>query len=281
VKRILLVGVSVAVLWTGSLYAEQFPRSGGYDQHIKLVAYNPLNVVRVTGSPTNSTEIIFSSREEITQVSIGDADSWLAQPSGNLLFIKPTKINISTNMTVVTKTVLDEKRSYQFQLLAIARKDDGATEAIYALGFTYPEDDRRSREQSRMIANTIATERATEARLANTWMEGPRNWHYIAQGSKKIQPTEVSDNGRQTAFRFPGNMRVPTIYAATPDGSETIVPYTMINDMAVIQTTSNIFTLRDGQEVLRIINQGFDPVSPNPGTGTGSTDLTRTIGTNS
>ncbi len=72
-------------------------------------------------------------------------------------------------------------------------------------------------------------------------------------------------------------MRVPTIYTAAPDGSEMIVPYTMIGDMAVVQTTARIFTLRDGQEVLRIINQGFDPVGRNPGTGTGTPDLTRTI----
>src|SRR5690606_39571282 len=67
--------------------------------------YNPLNVVRIGGSPTNSTQIIFAPGEEITQVAIGDADAWLAQPAGNLLFLKPTAIRAPTNMQVVTKTV--------------------------------------------------------------------------------------------------------------------------------------------------------------------------------
>jgi len=92
-----------------------------------------------------------------------------------------------------------------------------------------------------------------------------------------VEPAEVSDNGRQTAFRFPGNRRVPTIYAAAPDGSETIVAYTMAGDTAVVQTTARMFTLRDGQEALRIVNQGFDPVGRNPGTGTGTPDLSRTV----
>ena len=92
-----------------------------------------------------------------------------------------------------------------------------------------------------------------------------------------MEPAEVSDNGRQTAFRFPGNRRVPTIYAAAPDGSETIVAYTMYSDTAVVQTTARLFTLRDGQEALRIVNQGFDPVGRNPGTGTGTPDLSRTV----
>ncbi|KND61524.1 Outer membrane and periplasm component of type IV secretion of T-DNA complex [Candidatus Burkholderia verschuerenii] len=178
-------------------------------------------------------------------------------------------------MTVVTKTAYGGNRSYQFRLLASKRADDGASTAIFALSFNYPDDDRRARELAQQRANAAAAEQASENRLANAWAEGPRNWRYVAQGSEQIQPTEVSDNGRQTAFRFPGNMRVPTIYTAAPDGSETIVPYTMINDMAVVQTTARIFTLRDGQEVLRIINQDFDPVGRNPGTGT--PDLSRTV----
>lgn len=276
--RTLLAGAGlVAVLLASPAMAEQTPRSGGYDAHVQLVAYNPLNVVRITGSPTNSTQIIFAPGEEITQVAIGDADAWLAQPAGNLLFIKPTEIRLSSNMTVVTKTPWGSNRSYQFRLLATKRGQDGSTAAIFALSFTYPEDDRRAREFAREQANAAAQQQASEARLANAWAEGPRNWRYVAQGSKRIEPTEVSDNGRQTAFRFPGNLRLPTIYTAAPDGSETIVPYTVIGDVAVVQAVAQIFTLRDGQEVVRIINQGFDPVGRNPGTGTGTPDLTRTV----
>ena len=92
-----------------------------------------------------------------------------------------------------------------------------------------------------------------------------------------LEPTEVSDNGRQTAFRFPGNMRIPTIYTLAPDGSETIVPYTIINELAVVQTTARQFVLRDGQEVISVLNQGFDPIGRNAGTGTGTPDLARTV----
>jgi len=276
--RTLLAGAGlVAVLLASPASAEQTPHSGGFDPHVELVAYNPLNVVRITGSPTNSTQIIFAPGEEITQVAIGDADAWLAQPAGNLLFIKPTEIRLSTNMTVVTKTPWGGNRSYQFRLIATKRGEDGSTSAIFALSFTYPEDDRRAREFARQRAAAAAQEQESEAKLANAWAEGPRNWRYVAQGSKRIEPTEVSDNGRQTAFRFPGNMRLPTIYTAAPDGTETIVPYTVFGDVAVVQTVAQIFTLRDGQEVVRIINQGFDPVGRNPGTGTGTPDLTRTV----
>lgn len=257
-------------------HAEQKPNSAGYDPHVQVVAYNPLNVVRMVGSPKNSTQIIFATGEEITQVAIGDAEAWLAQPAGNLLFLKPTAIRLPTNMQVVTRTATGASRSYQFRLIA-ARRAQAGSAAIYAVSFTYPADEAAAREAARVSAEAAARERAAEERLRTAWAEGPRNFRYVAQGSNMIEPTEVSDNGRQTAFRFPGNMRVPTIYTAAPDGSETIVPYTMIGDMVVVQTTARIFTLRDGQKVLRVINQGFDPVGRNPGTGTGTPDLARTV----
>ncbi len=267
----------VAAMLATPALAEQSPHSGGYDPHVALVAYNPLNVVRVVGSPTNSTQIIFAPGERVIQVAIGDDDGWLSQPTGNLLFISPTDVRRDTNMQVVTSTPDGGNRSYQFRLVSAQRGPEGETEAIYALSFTYPADQAAARGAARARARAAATERASEAQLGSAWTQGPRNWRYVAQGSRMIEPIEVSDNGRQTAFRFPGNMRVPTIYVAAPDGTETIVPYTMTGDVALVQTTASIFILRDGQEVLRVINQGFDPVGRNPGTGTGTAGLTRTV----
>jgi type IV secretion system protein VirB9 len=278
VSRSLLAGAAIALaLSASSAVAEQTPRSAGYDDRVQLVPYNPMNVVRVVGSPTNSTQIIFEAGEEITQIAIGDADAWLAQPAGNLLFIKPTEIRLSTNMQVVTKRADGSNRSYQFRLVATKRGPAGESAAIFAVTFTYPEDARAARAVAEARAAAATKEQAAQTQLSQAWAEGPRNWRYVAQGSVMLEPIEVSDNGRQTAFRFPGNMRVPTIYTAAPDGSETIVPYTMVGEMAVVQTTARQFTLRDGREVLRIINQGFDPVGRNPGTGTGTPELTRTV----
>jgi type IV secretion system protein VirB9 len=266
-----------AVLVVGPVRAELAPRAGGFDARVQLVAYNPLNVVRVVGSPTHSTQVIFAPREEITQVAIGDADAWLAQPTGNLLFIKPTEVRHATNMQVVTRRPDGSKRSYQFRLVAARRGAAGESPAVFALNFTYPEDERAAQAAFAAQQAAVAAEKAATARLAQAWAQGPRNWRYVAQGSTLIEPAEVSDNGRQTALRFPGSMRVPTIYAAAPDGSETIVAYTMDGDTAVVQTTARVFTLRDGQEVLRIANRGFDPVGRDPGTGTGTPDLSRTV----
>lgn len=270
-RAFLAAAVAIATVGlSGPVGAELAPRSAGLDARVHQVAYHPMNVVRIVGSPTNSTQIIFAPGEEITQVAIGDADAWLAQPAGNLLFIKPIEVRPATNAQVVTKRPDGSLRSYQLRLVA-------ARPAMFAVNFTYPDDQSAAREARAAAEAAAAAEQAAQDRLASAWAEGPRNWRYVAQGSVAIEPTEVSDNGRQTAFRFPGNMRLPTVYTVAPDGAETIVPYTVIKDRVVVQTAAREFILRDGQAVLRIINQGFDPVGRNPGTGTGSPDLTRTV----
>ncbi|UZO95024.1 Channel protein VirB9 (plasmid) [Roseomonas mucosa] len=276
-NRPLVAAVLAAVLASAPAFAEQTPRSGGYDARVQTVPYNPMNVVRIVGSPTNSTQIIFAPGEEVTQVAIGDADAWLAQPTGNLLFLKPTEIRHSTNAQVVTRLPNGVVRSYQFRLIAAPRGARGESSAIFAVNFTYPADAAAARAVADAQQAQAALERVAQQRLSLAWAEGPRNWRYVAQGSRMLEPVEVSDNGHQTAFRFPGNMRIPTIYTAAPDGTETIVPYTVNGELVLVQTTARIFTLRDGQEVVRIINQGFDPVGRNPRTGTGTPDLTRTV----
>lgn len=267
-KAWLAAAILAALTSSAPVLSEVTPRSNGVDPHVMTVAYDPGNVVRVVASRTSSTQLVFSPGEEITNVAIGDADAWLVQPAGNLLFLKPVALKPSTNAQVVTRRPDGSSRSYQLRLVATGGKTGGLP--MYAVTFTYPAETQ--------AADVAATrQRAAEAKLATAWQEGPRNWRYVAKGSKLIEPTEVSDNGRMTAFRFPGNMRVPTIYTRAPDGQETIVSYTMSGDAAVVPVAAREFVLRDGAEVLRVLNQGFDPVGRNPGTGTGTEGLTRVL----
>ena len=270
-------GMALALaLIASAAHAEQAPQPGGFDPRVQVVAYNALNVVRIVGCPTNSTQITFGPGEEITQVAIGDAEAWLAQPAANMLFLKPTEVRAATNAQGVTKRPHGTLRSYQLRLVA-EPGDGGADSAMYAVHFRYPQDERAARNARRAQEAERARERDAQARLATAWAEGPRNWRYVAQGSAALEPAEVSDNGRQTAFRFPGSRRVPVIYAVAPDGTEAIVPATMAGDAAVVQTTARAFVLRDGQEVLRVVNRGFDPAGRDPGTGTGTPEVTRSV----
>ena len=72
-------------------------------------------------------------------------------------------------------------------------------------------------------------------------------------------------------------MTVPTIYTVAPDGQESIVPYNMRGDLAVVSTTAREFRLRYGGEVLRVFNLAFDPIGMNPGTGTTTPEVIRSV----
>ena len=278
-RRWLIVGVLlVSGAFARPALAVQDPYAGRYDPRVRTVVYNPMNVVRIVGGTLASTEVMFSPQEQITQVAIGDSDAWLASPAGNLLFLKPTESRAPTNAQVVTKRPDGSFRSYQFELVArSATVDQPAAGAQFAIVFSYPEDSRQAAAADRRKQELAADEQSAQARLAVDFFYGPRNWRYTAQGSTAIQPFEVSDNGRLTAFRFPGNMPLPTIYALQPDGQESIVPYSMHDDLAVVSTTSREFRLRMGSDVLRVFNLAYNPVGVNPETGTTSTDVVRSV----
>ena len=291
-RSLAVVALLTATTLTQPAFAVEDPRAGRWDARVRTVAYNPMNPVRLVGSTFTSTQIIFAVGETVTHVAIGDAEAWLAQPTGNLLFIKPIEIRSPTNMQVVTSRPDGSIRSYQFELLARpAPSPTGAQVASlggtvpmpagsvtpFAIQFTYPDDMRQAAIEKRDRSTAGAAEREAQSRLSVDFLSGPRNWRYAAQGSHAIEPAEVSDNGRLTAFRFPGNMTVPTIYTVAPDGQESIVPYNMRADRAVVSTTAREFRLRYGGEVLRVFNLAFDPIGMNPGTGTTTPEVVRSV----
>lgn len=285
----LLVGTALA----GPAHAAQDPRAGRWDARVRTVPYNPMNPVRLVGSTFTSTQIIFAVGETITHVAIGDSEAWLPQPTGNLLFIKPVEVRAPTNMQVVTALRDGTTRSYQFELIARAAPSTSSAQVAsldgtvplpaagaatpFAVQFVYPDDARQAAVTNRQRAAAAADEQRAQSRLAVDYFYGPRNWRYAAQGSQAIEPAEVSDNGRLTAMRFPGNSTVPTIYAVAADGQETIVPYTMRGDVAVVSTTAPEFRLRLGGEVVRVLNLAYDPVGQNPGTGTTTPEVVRSV----
>lgn len=271
--------LALALVLAGPALAEVTPRASRHDPRVRTVAYHPMIPVRIVTSPTSSTQIILAPEEAITHVALGDPDpdAWLALPVGNLLFVKPLLVRFPTNAQIVSQRPDGSRRSYQLVLVPTMPDPKGANTAMFAVSFTYPQDIAAAAAAERARTQALNTERAVQARLAGAWAEGPRNWRYVAQGSRALEPSEVSDNGRTTAFRFPGNRRLPVIYTLTPDGQETIVPYALHGDVAVVQATAAAFVLRDGAEVLRVLNRAFDPVGRDPGTGTGTPDLTRSI----
>lgn len=85
----------------------------------------------------------------------------------------------------------------------------------------------------------------------------------------------VWDDGARTFFRFPGNQRMPAIYALHPDGREAAVNTTVVEDTVAVHQTAAEWVLRDGDRVACVRNAAWDPVGRTTGTMTASPAVER------
>ena len=280
-KRIVL-GLLAATVLSASAWAEETPIAGVRDPRVRSVAYDPVNVVRVQAADLRSTMLQFGDDETIDVVAIGDQAAWSFSKVRNLLFLRPSLYPARrTNAQVVTLRKDGSQRVYQLDLVPVAAVTlaaDGPNQGgVFAIDFRYPTDLAAARRKAAAERTAqIATERSKQ-RLETAYFTGVRNWAYVARGSVAIQPAQVSDNGRTTVFRFPGNTRQPAIYEITPDGKEQIASVTNDSDLVIAHTTARGWRLRTGDEVCDVWNIGFDPVGENPRTGTVLEEVIRTI----
>src|SRR3990167_9468045 len=139
-KKILLV-VALSVV-SGMVCAASHPHRIAADSHIKVVQYDPNNVVLLNGKYGYQTQITFAPNEAVQNVSLGDSMAWQAVPVGNNLFIKPVASS-KTNMTVLTTS-----NSYNFQL--DSQQQNGAP--TYKLQFVYSQGGFNASGQSNAVA---------------------------------------------------------------------------------------------------------------------------------
>jgi type IV secretion system protein VirB9 len=252
------------------------PRPGPSDPRIKVVDYDPWAVVRITGVFRTATQVQFAEEETILHVAVGDASGWDVVAERNLLFVKPKAPRAPTDL-IVTTARGTATRTYAFELATRGGPASRATaDTVFVLRFRYPADDR-ARAAAVLAAEAAAVERrVVDLKLARGVVAGPRNLAYAAQGASRLQPSEVSDNGRFTVLRFPANQPVPALYEVTAGGAESLVPFDVRGEYVVVHAVVRQLRLRRGREVLCLYNEAFTPYGTDPGTGAAAADVQRT-----
>lgn len=130
----------VALALAAPAGAVEEPQPGPKDPRVLAVAYDPWQVVRILGTPTTSTQIVFGPDEQIERVAIGDTEGWIASPAGNLLFLKPSAVRPRTDMQVITLRPDKKYRDYVFELEALeATTGPSGVTGYYKVVFSYPE----------------------------------------------------------------------------------------------------------------------------------------------
>lgn len=226
--------ISTAIFFIGCssiVYAASIPRGVKADRHVKLVQYDPNNVVVLKGRYGYQTQITFAPNEAIQSVSIGDSLAWQAIPVNNNLFIKPVTES-KTNMTVLTNT-----NSYSFEL----NSSDVRALPTYKLQFSYSDGGYDQTGGSNAVA---------------TFEPDKLNWKYSFTGDRTLAPIEAFDNGQFTYFKFKNNgmSHLPSVFIVAKNRNETLVNYHMQGKYMVVNSIAKQFTMRDGDCVTSVYN---------------------------
>ena len=224
-KKIVL---SLALLSIATaLQAQNNPKSLPTDARIKQVMFQENNVVPVHGITFTTTQIRFSDNERVLDIEGGDSTAWMVtyHPElANMLFIKPTIFDSSTNLTVITN-----QHAYYFHLTSNKKLEQNPTQQTYALKFAYPAP----------VVNRAKPQAPPQPKAVNT--------AYRFSGSPQLVPKHVFDDGQFTYFEISSNGAVPAIFAVDDkSGKESTVNTRRQGKYLVVQRIAPQFTLRQG-----------------------------------
>ena len=254
--------VLLLILQSSVVLAEITPRQGDYDPRVRVVEYNPANVVKLATFYGVSTHIQFGESETIKDVAVGDDQAWTIVPRGRHLFIKPKAQKADTNLTIVT-----DKRVYEFIIYVEPRsiEDQSAwknPKLIYALTFQYPEEEaeRRLKKSHEQLVKEKLAEGGDNPASASASPPANRptdNLDYWVAGAEEISPTSARDDGRFTYLTFTNNRDMPAIYTVDAEGNEALVNTNVEGNTIIVHRVVPKLTLRKGIAVACLVNKSF------------------------
>lgn len=217
------------LLYAAPASAQLRPHPGDGDPHLQAVDYVDGQVVQLRGALGYQLMVELSPDEQVQNVAIGDSSAWQVSlnKGGDRLFLKPTKGEGNTNMTVVTSV-----RVYAFDLVA----DGGPSlDTPYTIQFRYP--------LARVVPNAGYVDVSAIARKLS---------HYRISGDRLLRPVSVSDDGQRTYVSWPKGAPIPAIYVPGNSGSEMLANGMMgADDVYVIDGVPQLLTFRIDDNVAR------------------------------
>jgi type IV secretion system protein VirB9 len=262
--------------------AKSCVRPGKLDPHMVTAAYDPAQVYAIHVPQGQTLALTLSPDETATDGFGADKNQLRADISGNVVIYGAGDTPVQPRPLFVRSRSLDGTRQRTYALMVDTRPVDTAE---VSFTFTYPGEVSAAAAAAWRQAKAQREQKAVAAQLAAAQghMEGDSNVKYVLQGKTaadwNLLPTrEVSDNGRDTHFRFPGNMQVPIIYAADADGKNPKVVQSDFNSetgVATVHVLSPAFHLVDGDTLLCVFNRAYDPIGVRSATGTISPDIER------
>jgi type IV secretion system protein VirB9 len=258
--RITTFAIAITLL-SFAANAEQTPSKGFSDPRVRVIDYNPNEVVKIRTFYGVSTHIKLGVDETIKHVAVGDSLAWKIVPAENNLFIKPQEQQADTNVTVVTN-----KRDYNF-IITVAKTKTKSVDRwadkslIYSLKFRYPDEVAQAQAQQ-IQAQQEAREKARTSILLGARHQ--QNWDYQAQGDRSITPIQAYDDGQFIYLSFAANADLPAIYEEDAQGNESLINTNIADtNVIVVHKLVEQLILRSGIKVAAVKNGNYAETARN------------------
>jgi type IV secretion system protein VirB9 len=191
----------------------------------------------------------------VDKLLIGDGDRWVFDMATTgvgggtqLLSIKPTDCDLTTNLTVPT-----DRHVYFLTLDSppCPAHTTNAADAPYTRVFRFSYPDERTVRKS-PVALPISGPRGTAPESLNFAYTWSADKHF------PWRPEHVFDDGTHTYIKVPTAARAgvaPVLFALDPDGGSVVVNYTVANDFYITDRLSPRWTLviGDGKTPQRVV----------------------------
>lgn len=219
---VLLVLIAAPLIAFAGAHAQFAPT----DPRIRIVDYVADQVVRIEATQGYQVTLQFGSDERIENVAVGDSSAWQvsANRRGDLLFIKPVRDGVTTNLTVAT-----DARIYSLEL-SPAFADAGVP---YMIRFRY-------------AAPSEASELPGPGELIG---------RYRLSGAPSLRPSRIADDGVHTYIEWPEDQPLPAVYTIDRRGRETLVNGNMRDGLYVIDEVLSRLVFRIDAEAARAVRQ--------------------------
>ena len=223
--RAALVLLALAV--SASASAQVDPRPIGPDGRIQAFDYVPDQVFRIQAAQGYQVTLQLGPDERIENAAVGDSTAWqvAANNRGDLLFVKPVRDGVTTNLTVAT-----DVRLYTFELAPLF---DGSPAMAYMIRFNYPAEDNQAEVE------------AGETAL----VEG----RYRLRGARALRPSGISDDGVRTYLEWPEDQALPAVFTIDALGREALVNGHMRQGLYVIDSVHGELVFRIDRSAARAV----------------------------
>lgn len=256
------IAAGVALILPVLTYAAPTPKSDVIDlaaqaipapkeNRIVRYTYSPDVIFRILSAPNLTTHLELGEDEGVKETpAIGDQAQWMVTGGPRHLFIKPLRYDLETSLTVVTN-----KRTYQFQLIA---GKTAAAQVFQKVSFLYP--DREMEVKLRKDTETAVVE-AEQNRLAGQVVAtnvdpATLDFGFKIDGDANFRPTTAYTNGKFTFLVMPNTQDTPAIFLLDENDNPSLINYQVKSNMIVVERVAAKLLLKLGNAEVRVTKRG-------------------------